>query len=429
MSATIRNTNDGTAEEIRAKWLVGTDGAHSRVRKALGFTFEGSTYAEEFLIADVDLDWDKSRDEIHIWMHHDGQFAAMPYPNNHWRLIADVASPDGKEIPRASLELFQQLMRERAGDTTTTISNPIWFSNFQINRRMVSSYRQGRVFLAGDAAHVHSPFGGQGMNTGIQDAYNLAWKLALVLQGKAAEVLLDTYQEERLPIAREVLHSTHRNTSFVFSTHPVIQFMRDHVVVPALNLSALQQQIVKSVNQLGVNYRTSSLSQSYEGTFADKTLLADRHSEKPSIKDWLDFRKAPKAGDRAPDGHCLLYPSQTPTSLFEQFRGTTSTLLLFDGLAHTSEGYAHLVSIARKVEAALGANVKTCIVVSANEKPASLNWDGHILLDPQHELHTTYGAGAESLYFIRPDGYVGFRSQPVREEHLFDYLGNVFTKR
>ncbi len=98
---------------------------------------------------------------------------------------------------------------------------------------MASSYHQGRIFLAGDAAHVHSPFGGQGMNTGIQDAYNPAWKLALVLQGKATEALLDTYQEERLPIAREVLHSTHRNTSFAFSTNPVIQFMRDHVVVPA----------------------------------------------------------------------------------------------------------------------------------------------------------------------------------------------------
>jgi 4,5-epoxidase len=139
------------------------------------------TIEERILLGDVDLDWNRTHDETHAWLHTDGLFAALPLPNSHqWRLFADVAPGANGEIPQASVQLFKRLMIERTGHTTT-ISNPTWLSNFRIHRRLANNYRSGRVFLAGDAAHIHSPFGGQGMNTGIQDAYNLAWKLALVI--------------------------------------------------------------------------------------------------------------------------------------------------------------------------------------------------------------------------------------------------------
>jgi 2-polyprenyl-6-methoxyphenol hydroxylase-like FAD-dependent oxidoreductase len=115
------------------------------------------------------------------------------------------------EVPQASLELFQRLFAERASDTTTQLSEPVWLSNFIVHHRMVAQYRKGHAFVAGDAAHIHSPVGGQGMNTGMQDSYNLGWKLALVIKGTAPEALPDTYEAERLPVARHVLKETDAN--------------------------------------------------------------------------------------------------------------------------------------------------------------------------------------------------------------------------
>jgi 2-polyprenyl-6-methoxyphenol hydroxylase-like FAD-dependent oxidoreductase len=426
--AVVEHVRSGSrmAEEIQARWLVGCDGAHSRVRKTLGVPFEGSAYEEEFLLADVDLDWARSHDEAHAWLHQDGIFGVLPLPGSHqWRLVTETVLEDN-EAPQVSLELFQQLMTERTGDTHTWISNPTWMSNFKISRRMVTGYRRGRVFLAGDAAHIHSPFGGQGMNTGIQDAYNLGWKLALVIKSEASPRLLDTYEEERLPVAKEVLKDTHASTSLVISRNPVLRLVRDHVLTRLLSLGFVQAMMLRENSQLKVNYRKSSLSESYESPLADTMLVVERGGEKPGVRDLLSFRSAPKAGDRAPQGHCVRYPSREETSLFREFRGTKFTLLLFGGLAQTAEGYANLVKIARRVEELAGEQVKTYLIVAGSNELEDLDWDGPVLLDAQRELHKIYGSRAETLYLIRPDGYVGFRSQPAREDRLLDYLGKLF---
>ena len=418
---------DGTkVQEMRARWVVGCDGSHSSVRRLLDIPFEGSTRDEEFLLADVDLDWEKDRDINHIWLHRAGLFAAMPLPQGRqWRLFADVARVGGA-VPSATIEVFQALMAERTGESKTVISHPTWLSNFSINQRMVRSYRQGRVLLAGDAAHIHSPIGGQGMNTGIQDAYNLAWKLALVVGGQAAERLLDTYEEERKPVARRVLRGATIGTDLFVSRNPILHFLRDHVLLHLLSQNSVQRTLAQVVSGIGINYRSSSLSHSYQGTLTDKTLLPSRKTDKASLKDWVRFSLAPRPGDRAPQGTCLRSPSRTPTSLFEEFRGTISTLLLFGGLAQTAESYATLSRIARSVEAHLGDEIKIHLVVSAHDQPEQLDWDRSVLLDPDRQLHRRYGAGAASLYFIRPDGYIGFRSQPAREEPLLAYLGGIF---
>ena len=423
--AWIKDLGRGATEKIRAGWLVGCDGAHSQVRHTLGVPFEGSAYEEEFLLADVDLDWSRSHDEAHAWLHADGIFGVLPLPSGHqWRLISDVTPQDGEEPPTASVELFQRLMAERTGDTKTRISNPTWLSNFRISRRMVTGYRKGRVFLAGDAAHIHSPFGGQGMNTGLQDAYNLGWKLALVIEGRASDSLLDTYEEERLPVARDVLKDTHASTSLLISKNPALRFARDHVLIRLLNLGFVQGMMLRENSQLKVNYRKSSLSKSYEAPLADTTLLR-RSGEKPGIKDRLSFLTAPKSGDRAPQGRCLRYPSREETTLFREFEGTKFTLLLFDGPSRTAEGYANLAQISQKVEELWAEDVKTYVVIAGDDRPEDLDWDGPVLLDARRELHRTYGAGAEALYLIRPDGYIGFRSQPAREDLLLRYLGDL----
>jgi hypothetical protein len=280
--------------------------------------------------------------------------------------------------------------------------------------------------LAGDAAHIHSPFGGQGMNTGIQDAYNLAWKLALVINDEAPTALLDTYEEERRPIALDVLDNTHASTSLLITKNPALRFVRDRLITWLASLDFVQQRNLKNNSQLDVNYRSSSLSQNYYGSLSSTMLLHDNNSETPSIKDRFDFQTAPNAGERAPQGICLRYPSGSKTSLFEQFKGTQFTLLLFDGLSQTVQGYAHMVSIASWVESQLGDKVRSYIIVASSDKPANLETNAAVLLDPERELHQTYGAGAESLYLIRPDGYIGFRSQPVEKEPLLQYLSQLF---
>jgi 2-polyprenyl-6-methoxyphenol hydroxylase-like FAD-dependent oxidoreductase len=407
--ATIKHDGDGSkTEEIQAGWLVGCDGAHSQVRKALGVKFEGSTYEEKFLLADVELDWQRERDRSHTWFPTEGMFSIIPLPNSQlWRVFAVV---DGETVPPVSLELFQQLFRERTGDTQTTLSNPTWLSSFTINRRMVDRYQIGRVFLAGDAAHIHSPFGGQGMNTGIQDAYNLAWKLALVIMGQSPEHLLNTYQEERLPIAQGVLAQTDTNTKVLVSNHPIMQFLRERV----LTLDSVQSYLTRRGSQLFVHYRPSSLSRSYWGT------------QGFSLRNWLTWQLGPQAGNRAPNGTCIRAASHEQTSLFEEFRGTHFSLLLFAGLNDSEAEYTNLVKLAHQIEALLGNRVKPYIIVNTDQAPQQLDWSGLVLQDESGTLHKKYGASGASLYLIRPDGYIGFRSQTVTAEPLLQYLSRLF---
>ncbi|MDP8953161.1 MAG: FAD-dependent monooxygenase [Actinomycetota bacterium] len=265
------------------------------------------------------------------------------------------------------------------------------------------------------------------MNTGIQDAYNLGWKLALVVRGEAAPGLLDTYEEERLPVARAVLSQTDTNQRVFVSNHPVLRFVREHVLLPLMEIPAVTDAIVYRGSELGINYRSSSLSQSHEASLTQTTLLPKRESERVNVLDELRFHRAPRAGARAPDARCRDAATGAPTTLFDQFRGPHFTLLLFDGIAHTEARYTHLASVARRVQEILGKNVETRIIVSANAWPALLGRDDLVLLDPDHEAHKLYGANAESLYLVRPDGYIGFRSQPAEEEPLLRYLNDLFA--
>jgi hypothetical protein len=370
----------------------------------------------------VDLDWSRSREETHFWLHPEGFLAVFPLPHDHWRLLVSLPST---EAPPASLELFQQVFSARTGDRRTAISHPTWLSNFSISRRMVSSYRQGCVFLAGDAAHIHSPVGGLGMNTGLQDAYNLGWKLALVLKGKASSSLLDTYQEERLPVARAVLHQTYRNTFLVLAKNPVLRLVRDHVLVPLLNVEAIEASFAESQSQLAISYRASSLSRSFEGPPA-KQGAGPAWQRAGSAMHGMAGQVAPRAGDRAPDGPCQLAPAGRATTLFQEVQGTAWSLLLFDGPEPSETGVTTLIRMARLAERMLGDEVKPHLILSRGERSESLDWKGSLLLDPDQELHARYGADRASLFLIRPDGYIGLRSHPAREEQLEAYVASVF---
>jgi 2-polyprenyl-6-methoxyphenol hydroxylase-like FAD-dependent oxidoreductase len=273
------------SSEIRADFLIGADGGHSFIRKAIGAGFEGETRDTELmLIGDVRVNG-LARDYWHVWPKaRGGTVALCPLPGTDcFQFTAQL--PAGAPPPNLSHFDVQDFFHAATG-SAATLHDPAWMSIYRPNIRMVDRYRFGRVFLAGDAAHVHPPTGGQGLNTGVQDAFNLGWKLALVLRG-ASQDLLDTYEEERLPIAAGVLG---------ISTRLHRQTVR-HGLFP--------QRRGAKTKQLALHYRGRSLS----------------CDEGPA-------RSTPRAGDRAPDALCRT-PEGAQVRLFDLFRGPHSTLLAF----------------------------------------------------------------------------------------------------
>ncbi len=408
--ADVADLASGNVEQVHAKWLVGCDGAHSAVRTLLQLPFNGKDYPDQFVQADVYLDGDLPEGLMTLWLNDQGLMAAIPFREpGLWRLAAQIFPDADGNIPRASVELFQRLLAERAADTTTKILEPVWLSNFVVHHRIVDHYRIGHVFMAGDAAHVHSPIGGQGMNTGIQDAYNLAWKLALVING-APETLLDSYEAERLPVGRKVLQQTDVNHRLRVSGSVLADILMDRVVVPLLRVPAILDVVGDFVlnrgSQLDVNYRASSLSE-HTGS----------------------FRKGPKPGDRAPDGQ-LLDPSGRPTSLFAKFRTPDFRLLIFQGRRHAADTKA-LAAIGGRVHAATDGLVRP-LVITADDTTGPDD-DVTVLNDPKQRTHGSYGASTPSLYLIRPDGYIGFRCPAGDEAELLNHLqrhyGIVTTTR
>jgi 2-polyprenyl-6-methoxyphenol hydroxylase-like FAD-dependent oxidoreductase len=272
------------SETITARWLVGCDGGHSVVRKQAGIPFVGETHEEvRMIVADVEVDG-LDRDAWHIWRHVQGLVTLCPLPStNVFQFQAGIAP--GQD-PDLSLANMQAILERRSGRTDFRLHEPEWSTLWRANIRLVDRYREGRVFVAGDAAHIHTPAGGQGMNTGIQDAANLGWKLAAVVDG-ASPALLDSYEAERRPVAAGVLALSNARFQQVLAQNAV-PIRRD-----------------ASTIQLDVGYRGSALA------------LDDRDDAAPL-----------RAGDRAPDATGLT-TIDGRHRLFDLTRGGRFTLLAF----------------------------------------------------------------------------------------------------
>ncbi|HEX8796846.1 MAG TPA: FAD-dependent monooxygenase [Polyangiaceae bacterium] len=404
----------GERETARFAWLVGCDGAHSAVRHALGLSFDGVPYEERFVLADVVLDCRLPDDEVSAYLAPDGLAAFFPLPAGRWRVIVDAP------LEQPTVDDVMRLLATR-GVPTLTLRETNWVASFRIHRRIVPHYRVGRCFVAGDAAHIHSPVGGQGMNTGMQDAFNLAWKLALVVHGAARESLLDSYEAERRPVAAATLTGTDLATKVVTLRNPVAREVRNRLAGYLSSLEIVQRRMLAQASEVAIDYRSSPIIDEHRAPVARAT-VGKRVGEGPTLGDWMDFGAAPHPGDRAPDVRI-----DEATSLHTLLRHTKSTLLLFDGSAPTPEGYANLADIARRVRERWSAHVEPVVVVPRGERPKGLPEGERVLLDSSRALHRRYGAGSECLYLLRPDGYVGFRSQPAAWKPLEEHLASIYT--
>jgi 2-polyprenyl-6-methoxyphenol hydroxylase-like FAD-dependent oxidoreductase len=243
-----------SGERVRVGWVVGADGGHSTVRHLVGARLEGGFHGQHFAMADVDVATDLSPDTIRMYSHPDGMGILFPLAGERARIMFQ-ATPTGGD---PTLEQIQAWADERMGGRVR-VRNPRWLAWFEVHHAQVAQYRYGRVFLGGDAAHVHSPAGAQGMNTGIQDAANLAWKLALVVRHGADPALLDTYHAERHPVGAQVVKSTTLITD-IGAGSGAEALLRNAAMFVLGHSHRIRDLATTNLAELAVHYRDSRLS-------------------------------------------------------------------------------------------------------------------------------------------------------------------------
>jgi len=346
--------SDGRIETASTGWVVGTDGSHSTVRAQTGQQLEGSFKGERFLLGDVDAEYVLPRDRMHSFFGTGGgPLLIFPMLGRRARVIAQITDGDSD----ASVDRLQKVIDERT--TGFRVLAARWLTIFEIHHAQVPQYRVGRAFLAGDAAHVHSPAGGQGMNTGMQDAFNLGWKLAAVVNDAADPALLDSYQAERHPVAARVIEQTTRLTRMGTLDTAVERKLRNTAVHLLTQLPAVRHMVAEQMEETDLDYRSSPI-------------VAGSHR-----------RGSVRPGDAAPE-----VPGSGLRELLTADDGTVA--LTFEPEVDSAA-------------ASLGGLRRIRI-----DSQASTFADGTVLGDPDGHIASRYGARAGDVVIVRPDGYIGF---------------------
>ncbi len=418
VTAQLKNLHDGSVETVRTRYLVACDGAHSRIRKGLGLPLEGETYNNRFIVSDVHIsDWPQASDRAHIWLHKDGFFMISKFKaTDLWHIVVNLTHAQDEAMPTPTLADMQALFRERTGDTTAVLRDPLWISKFRIHHRHVRRYSVGRVFLTGDAAHLHSPMAGNGLGNSIQDGLNLAWKLALVVGGKAKETLLDSYEQERRDTAKGVLRIgdiMHR----VFTGYtPLFRFAKN-TLLPVLLKTVMRFGTRREGGggmQMNANYRTSPLT------------------AKETAKQSKMWQKSPNAGDRPVNVVLQDASASQPTTLFDHLRGPAFKILFYAKPNELDSGeIKNSIKLANTFVSWLGEDVKPLLIVHQdslqhfNQKTLA-NFPGPVLLDHQTKFREAFVPTGSGVYLLRPDNFIAFRSETVSEPDIRAYLETVF---
>ncbi|MEP6818310.1 MAG: FAD-dependent monooxygenase [bacterium] len=383
VTAHVRNKT-GESQFIEGKYLVGCDGPRSLVRHGLGLSFEGSTFERLFYVADVHIDWKFSHDALHGCLARNSVLAFFPMPGEkRWRIVGAFPEGHDKDEGEVLYEEIEARIKAEA-QLDLDITRVDWFSTYKVHTRHVEKFSSGRCFLAGDAAHIHTPAGGQGMNTGIQDVYNLAWKVALVLKGAAAARILETYNEERLPNAKRLLQTTDRMFNLAAGNDWFVNVIRTTIFPPMakfiLSIDAIKRKFFRLISQIGINYRDSSLSM-HDG---------DREFEI-------------KAGDRLPyflvDGH----------SVYDKLRAPKFHLLTFSG-KHSDYAGNHQ-------QAMDGIDARYADLLDQYVMP----------LYPQ--AAEIFGADQPFQVLLRPDNYIALISADTSPGPVVAYLSALSQNR
>lgn len=392
------------------QWVIGCDGIHSIVRESNGIPFLGEREPELFTVADVKIEGgiDTTTATSVIAKNNQGLVIFFPMKEGRIRIILNNCELERHETP--TLEYINKIVKERFREDLI-IQDLKWSSLFSIQYRKATLFSKGRCFLVGDSAHVHSPIGGQGMNTGLQDAYNLAWKLSLVIQGRAKPSLLKTYHEERWENAKHLLSITHKMTKILNVKSTFIKWLRPHIISIIINTRWINDKLVFRVSQLAVNYKNMSLSKDYCGCFFSRFGKA--------------FKKAPYPGERVVDKPIQVLNNLDKNTLYDYLKGEAFHLIIF--LTEEFESYEsqvkQLMEISYKIKIP---EVKLAVVVYRENTFIKERWHADVLIDKKGDLHRRYGALKPCMYLIRPDQYIGMRSSKINYSRIKRYFDKIF---
>lgn len=366
---------DGSSQKVKASWVAGCDGSRSPVRELSSIGFPGAPYAQTFFVADTEATGPMKPGELNVYLWRDGFHLFFPVKGrDRWRVIGILP----RKLRERSEPTFEELIPSIQGEAGSelTFRQCSWFSTYHIHHRAAERFRDRRCFLLGDAAHIHSPAGAQGMNTGLQDAYNLAWMLALVVQGAAAPSLLESYEKERMPVARRLLQTTDRAFQLIVSEGPFATLLRTKIIAKvaaaAMRFRSVRRFAFRTIAQIGIAYPQSALSHALPG-FAER---------------------GPKAGDRFPWLRLRLDSDSVIKDLYRELDDTRFNLLLIEQSATSFHPNA-------------AAWMNTLVVPCDADNRAELARAN--ILGP-------------SFYLLRPDGHVGLCGGECDGAALANYL-------
>jgi len=390
--STIKHSS-GKTEIITSNWLIGCGGVSSTVRSTGEFLFPGHDLSEQFLVADAEMSSFLSSDEIHVFFDKGTVFpdkgtilAIAPFGSKKYRITANVY----QEGARKSLYSHEinDIIRERSHGEYT-VDDVSWISPFWIHSNIIDHMRDRLTFLAGDAAHTFSPVGGQGMNTGMQDAYNLAWKLALVIKGKAKLSLLESYQSERYPVICQVVKQTEQLTSMSLFDKTFATKLH-HFCDKISSDKKLEQKIIHQIEQLDIRYKNSPVIDYHECVST----------------------KSPRQGERAPGVFI-----DKSTRLYEHLRNTQHNILLFTGLSVSNETIEKIKETQQWLNKTYSDLIKIHIISAQKLKDFK-----NSIFDVDAAVHKRYGVKNNAIFIIRPDNYIAYCSKSFDKNLIKDFF-------
>ncbi len=389
-------TADGGTEAMTADWVVGCDGVKSTVRSLIGLDFAGSDYADDWVLCDAVVDWPLPRNEMTFSADGDGIYGVFPLPGeSRYRLAyTQRKTPDGRLVDPDLADAQAAMTRTGIRGTVTAVDQ---FWTFNLSHRQAASYRRGRVFLVGDAGHVHTPFGGQGLNLGVGDAANLGWKLASVVRGGGPTALLDSYQAERHAVASQVVAFTHRGARAMLLRNDPRSYLRDTVLGVLQAAPPLRHLLARRFSQLAQAYRGSPV-----------VMGRTRHL---------------RAGDRLPDRAVFDGVTDRIVRLHELLQPGHHTLLLAGteprALLHAARALTQSWSSRWSEE------ITVRLLTTSWNLPAEFSEDARVVLDRGRDAAPLYGRST-TAYLVRPDGHIGYAGTPD-PDRIGTYLRMVLT--
>jgi hypothetical protein len=388
------NLPNGTIETITSDWVIACDGANSTIREKCQIAFPGEDIPEQFMVADAKMSSSLPTDEIHVFFNKGTIFpekatifSAFPLGSEDYRLVANLYN----ETPRQTFHAHEvkEVVAERTYGNFV-IEDVSWISPFWIHGKIIDNMQHKAIFLLGDAAHIHSPAGGQGMNNGLQDAYNLAWKLAMVIKQKAKPAILASFQSERYSVDRNVVTKSNSLT----------------------NMMLFDKKLFHKVQEFG---KTISKKEASKKMAEEMMQLSLCYSHSPIIDyDKKTPKHAPKQGERALDVK-LVEKNKNFYSYFSQ----KHTVLIFSGKKTTNTN--ELLSFIKKLNERFLDIVK--VILISNEKIEIEN----AILDTNYVIHDKYHITDPAIYIIRPDTYIGYFSDNFNIENIEQFFNHYLT--